>query len=616
MKELVSVLKMSGFRLTKFISNSDKILDVLPSSEISTSPASKQFNSEDIQRALGIQWDIRHDEFTFSNIPRKGEATKRNILRILSSVFDPLGFLNPFTLTAKKLLQGLWKQKLGWDEEIPESGKHVWYNWLQDLSQIEKVRIPRCYTTENSDVTDYQLHMFSDASEDAYGTAAYLRQEHENGNISCNLVMSKNRLAPIKIITIPRLELQAAVLSSRLQSKLIKEFDIGINSIVYWTDSMLALQYIHNEKRRFKTFVANRVSEIRGNTSLSEWNFVEGNDNPADDSTRSKTLEQFLKSKRWFNGPDFLYDDKSTWNDKTEVKELEHCDEFRKDITVATVKVLEDFPIIITKYSSLSRLLRVTATCLRFAKNCQNKVSPRSQASTHLLSKDDINRAYTVLIRHVQKTAFADEYQALLSGDDLPKNSSLANLNPFLDLKKVLRVGGRLKNASIPYTAKHQAILPSKHHLSDLFIRDEHLKSAHAGAEYVLASIRQHLWIIGCRGRTKSIIRQCFYCKILRTKPKVTIMADLPLCRVDDSSPAFYHTGVDFFGPLLVKVLRSKVKRWGCIFTCMSTRSIHLEVAESLSTDAFINVLRRFTSRRGHPCTQIVAPTSRVPIKN
>ena len=83
------------------------------------------------------------------------------------------------------------------------------------------------------------------------------------------------------------MELQAAVLSSRLQSKLIKEFDIGINSIVYWTDSMLALQYIHNEKRRFKTFVANRVSEIHGNAFLAEWNFVEGNDNPADDSTRS-----------------------------------------------------------------------------------------------------------------------------------------------------------------------------------------------------------------------------------------------------------------------------------------------------------------------------------------
>ena len=129
-------------------------------------------------------------------------------------MFDPLGFLNPFTLTAKKLLQGLWKQKLGWDDDIPDSGKRVWYNWLQDLSQIDKVKIQRCYTTESSEVTDCQLHMFSDASEDAYGTTAYMRQEHENGNNSCSLV--KNRLAPVKIILIPQLELQVAVLSSRL----------------------------------------------------------------------------------------------------------------------------------------------------------------------------------------------------------------------------------------------------------------------------------------------------------------------------------------------------------------------------------------------------------------
>ena len=306
-------------------------------------------------------------------------------------------------------------------------------------------------------------------------------------------------------------------------------------------------------------------------------------------------------SKRCFHGQDFLYNDKETWSKHIEVEEMGDCDEFRKSVFVTAVKLDDDFPISIEKYSSWLRLLRVTAWCIRFIRNCRGRLTLRSQASQYLLSKGDINQARTILVRHVQKREFSEEYHALFSGKDIPKGSSIANLNPFLDLKKVLRVGGRLRNASIPYAAKHQFILPKKHHLSDLLIRDEHRRNAHAGSEYTLASLRQFVWIVGCRSRIKSIIRQCLMCKISRAKPRPTIMADLPLCRVAASSPPFFHTGVDFFGPLLVKILRSKAKRWGCIFTCMSTRATHLEVAESLSTDSFINVLRRFISRRGQP---------------
>ena len=125
-RELVDLLKISGFRLTKFSNNSDEILDSLPSTEVSSSPFSIQFNPESFERAFEIRWDMRSDEFLFATIQRKGEATKRNVLRILSSVFDPLGLLNPFTLTIKKLLQSLWKHKLDWDDEIPDFAKQIW----------------------------------------------------------------------------------------------------------------------------------------------------------------------------------------------------------------------------------------------------------------------------------------------------------------------------------------------------------------------------------------------------------------------------------------------------------------------------------------------------------
>ena len=173
---------------------------------------------------------------------------------------------------------------------------------------------------------------------------------------------------------------------------------------------------------------------------------------------------------------------------------------------------------------------------------------------------------------------------------------------PFLK-DGLIRVGGRLKHATLPFAAKHQIILPYKHHSMYLILREIHESNAHSGPEFMLSHFREKFWGIKARSVARAVVRDCFYCKKKNSKAHVPVMSDLPQTRLTPNEPPFFKTGTDYFGPITVKIGRARAKRWGCIFTCLSTRAVHLELAEKLNTDSFINVLRRFISRRGHPRT-------------
>ena len=173
-------------------------------------------------------------------------------------------------------------------------------------------------------------------------------------------------------------------------------------------------------------------------------------------------------------------------------------------------------------------------------------------------------------------------------------------LNPFLD-DGVLRVGGRLSKASICYNAKHPVILPNNHHLSDLMIVQHHHQVGHSGMGHTWTSLRQKFWIIKGGAAVRKVIGNCVFCRKRNTSLGQQIMAELPEVRVRPNKLPFSAIGVDYLGPFLVKQGRSMVKRFGCIFTCLRTRAVHIEVARTLSTDSFIDALQRFIGRRGKP---------------
>ena len=251
----------------------------------------------------------------------------------------------------------------------------------------------------------------------------------------------------------------------------------------------------------------------------------------------------------------------------------------------------------------MEKVIRAVAWIKRFLQNCRIKLpTSKTIMQTELtkeLTSEEESAGELKLLQLIQSENFSEEITSLQNKRVL--NGHFKKLDVFIDDHGLIRVGGRLKHDDFPYASKHQVILPAKHDAIILLVKHYHRQQHHVGREHLMSILRQRFWIIGGRVMCKQVIRSCVVCQKTNAKPTFTKMADLPADRITSSLPPFYHVGVDYFGPITVKVLRSRVKRWGCIFTCLTSRAVHLEVAPSLESDDFINVLERFVCRRGHP---------------
>ena len=186
--------------------------------------------------------------------------------------------------------------------------------WRNELPLLEMTEVPRCFKLkEMENRKKVELHHFSDASTEGYGQCSYLRVEDTRNRVNCSLVMGKARVTPLKPITIPRLELTAAVVSVRASEMLRQELRYDEIEEAFWTDSKVVQAYIHNDTRRFHTFVANRLQQIREHTVPEQWKYIEGKKNPADDASRGLSLKDLLQSSRWLRGPSFLWDHHDSW---------------------------------------------------------------------------------------------------------------------------------------------------------------------------------------------------------------------------------------------------------------------------------------------------------------
>ena len=606
--ELIKLLGTGGFKLTKWASNSAEVLKAIseldPELNISTVVDLSLDDKDKVtQRTLGVQWNVKRDMFVFEGIEMKCVTTKRGILSAISTVFDPLGFLAPFVLRAKLILQSLWEKGLDWDEPIDEDDLREWQQWVTELQELSNVELKRCFWPAGFKTVRFVLHTFADSSERAYGAVCYLQMISDTGEIHVGIVMSKTRVAPVKrhCLTLPRLELQAAVLAVDVHDVVVRELDLPIADSYFWSDSMIVLQYIHNDKKRHETFIANRVSKIRRSTEPSQWRFVPGILNPADDCSRGLAMSQLSNNSRWFRGAEFLWLDQSMWPEQPtfESKETSMTDVISvKNVTMSDVTECSqpDSSIDPSRFSTLIRLKRVTAWCFRFLHNARNPNEKR----VGKLTVEELNEAIMFWVKTSQREAFQPEIAALSSGNPLPKRSPLLQLTPVL-IEGVLRIGGRLHNAKIPFGARHQAIIPRDHAIAKLLVVDAHKRLHHVGLEHTIAEIRQSYWIIRLRSMVKHVIYSCFYCRRRRVNPIVPLMATLPECRLACEQPVFTYTALDYFGPMLIKRGRGREKRWGCLFTCLSTRAVHLELVNGLGTDAFLMALRRFIARRGNP---------------
>ncbi|XP_054713646.1 uncharacterized protein LOC129223104 [Uloborus diversus] len=528
---------------------------------------------------LGIMWDRKLDNLhvKIENVAVSEKVTKREVLSLTQSIFDPLGFLTPVLLQAKLLLQEIWEMKVDWDAPLPGITRNKFLKWYNQLKILNDLRIPR--RIGFGDRSTWSLHIFCDASQHAYATVIFLRSESE-GEIFVRFVAAKSRVTPLKGITIPRLELMSCVLGVRL-SKYVSEALALHVAKYFWTDSSTALFWIQRNDA-WGTFVGNRVREICSVTNTNQWSHISSHLNFADLPSRGCLPLQYSKSD-WWSGPVCLKSPKDNWP-KSEVKASETLvfAERKKGICLNLSAVVESDRVKwYEKFSKFSKMIPVLSWVKRFIKNCQKVTVIREP----FLLDSEIKESKIALLALVQTESFPE------MGD------SIGGILTIRDQSGLRRVRTRIVEREDSYEFRYPILLPSKHYIVNCFVRDYHLKYSHAGTQALTVIMREEFWIIGARRIIRSIVKNCVRCKRFAAKPPTTGSIQLPLDRVRDAF-AFEVTGIDLCGPL---ILWNKTKTWIVLFTCAVYRCVHLELVSSISTETFIQALRRFIARRGRP---------------
>ena len=616
---IIGLCDEGGFNLTKFVSTNKEVLNSLPPSKLA--PRMKEYDlyegSTFIERALGVHWCIVNDEMLFRIEFKDSPLTRKGILSTISSIYDPPGLASPFIFEGRKVLQAIVHEKRCWDDDISSTHRMRWEKWRIKLAMIERIRIPRCVKPIGfGHAVSTTLHHFADASEIGYGTASYIRQVNLKGEINVCLLMGKSRVAPMRATNIHRLELTAAFTASKISNLLNSELDISPLLHQYWSDSKIVLGYIKNESKRFRVYVANRTQAIRETTDVSKWHYVNTKDNPADYASRGLDVDS-PETQTWFIGPERLWKPDENLIHSEEQYIVEDNDpELKKVLHVNTVSLTnmdnDIFSRLESRISGWYRCIRVLATIRRFITLCKQKINMEVGTISAHLTVEDLNESEKCLIRMIQKKYFHHELRLLKSikietgraGEKkrkaaLKKSSSLRKLNPFVDEFGIIRVGGRIQKSLLEDSLKYPVILPRKGHFTTAAVRWIHQKVEHAGRYMTLHEMRtEGYWVINGSSIIRSLISRCVRCRFLRGRLGEQKMSDLPHERINESPP-FTFSGVDMFGPFIIKERRSEVKRYVVLFTCFSSRAVHLETTVTMETDSLINAMRRFIGRRG-----------------
>lgn len=589
--QLTNIFNCGGFKIVKWSSNSNNLLSCIPIED--QMPQRKNFEEDFTVKILGLQWHAPSDILTVKVSQTPIVCNKRNILSVLARMYDPLGFISPVTIFAKILIKKLWSLKLEWDAIPPESIVNLWNHFQSELPFISKINIARHIFIDTDMRAD--LIGFCDASENGYGAVLYVRAYAPNITAKVNILCAKSRVAPMKIVSIPRLELCAAVLMTRLIRFVLSCYKMRFKfeNIFAFTDSTTVLQWINSSPARWKIFVAHRVSFIQEELSCKHWFHVSSEENVADGLSRGLLPQALLQTSTWFNGPHWLYEDYTRWPIHSySIAEDNDTSEERK-VTLTLLKQVDN-PLIkfSLRFSSYNRLIRSIVFILRFMKKLSRN---------YLITASDFNYAELYLLRVLQKQVFSEEIEQLKSKGTC--SSSIRKLNPFIE-NELLRVGGRLAHSELEYEKKHPILLPKKNHIVNLLIDHCHRSNFHTGPNLVLSILRQKYWILGGRDAVRSRLGACNICFKIRPKPVFPKMGDLPAVRITQAKP-FLHTGVDYAGPFYVSSSRRRgvrpQKAYICIFVCLAVKAIHLEVASDLTTKVFLMAFKRFISRRG-PC--------------
>ncbi|XP_062551107.1 uncharacterized protein LOC134216156 [Armigeres subalbatus] len=610
--QLDEMMISGGFRLRKWASNNSKVLEgVSPEDLAIPQSVGVSFCSDTSVKTLGLTWvpesDVLRFQFAIPAVEEKKEYTKRHVLSVIATLFDPLGLLGAAITTAKIFMQQLWSiqdgngQRLDWDHPLPPTVGETWKKLQNQLPAFNLITIDRCVIIPGAKTVE--IHCFSDASEKAFGACVYLRSQNADGSVIVRLLTSKSRVAPLKCQSIPRLELCGALLAAQLYEKVQASLKSTMTSY-FWTDSTCVLRWIQATPTMWTTYVANRVAKIQTITEKGHWRHVPGMDNPADLISRGISPGEIVANRFWWQGPRWLELGSELWPKAATNFEEEGEDERRRTVVASSASPYSEFnDQYIGRFGSYTDMIRRTAYWLRLMDLLRKPREERKDGS--FLSTVELRQAENVLVRRIQKEFFSKEWKAIINKTIIPSNSPLRWYNPFISTDGIMRVGGRLNNSLETEDIKHPIPLPARHKFTRMLLHYYHERLLHAGPQLMLAVVRLRFLPLGGRSVAKQIVHECLKCFRSRPTAIQQFMGELPSSRVTVSRP-FSQTGVDFFGPVYIRQVprRPAVKAYVALFICMSTKAVHLELVTDLSTERFLQALRRFVSRRGK-CSDI-----------
>lgn len=600
LKQLVSQCQMD---LDKWKTNSEMLVEEINDN---TSKEEKPLElNDELTSILGVKWHPSSDCFSFvvHEISTK-IITKRTITSTVARIYDPSGYLSPIIITARAFIQELWKSNVDWDDQLNEKIKERWIGFCEDLRAINYLKVPRwLHTTKRENI---ELYGFADASEIGYGAAIYVRCAMEKGT-NCNLLTSKTRVAPVKTVSIPRLELCACEMLAKLMKRIRIKCNLEHVSYHLFTDSKIALSWIANYPSNLKVFVANRVASIQRNSEIERWQHISSKDNPADIASRGIKPCDLLKNDLWWHGPTNLSDKMLQSNVKVIKLSDEEALEIRNElkpiftgvIGVNNFKWLQKKGLpLIECYSSITKIERITAYVFQAKEIFMRRANTANQ-SVGRLTRENLMNARDYWIRFTQLQHFGKEFHQIEQNISVDKSSELRNLVPFIGKDQLLRVSGRLLNASIPYDERHPIIIPAHSTLQKLLMQEAHNSTLHGNIQMMRHYLNRRYWIIGAKRAAKAVIKRCVKCQNHLTSDKQQLMSDLPKERLTPSRP-FYYCGVDYFGPIKIKRFEGRCRSidigYGAVFVCLTTRMVHIECVTNLTSERFLWALSRLAS--------------------
>lgn len=600
-EQLIQLLKLGGFELHKWCANDKRLISGIPHDKLSFSDDIDLNKDELCVKTLGLRYNVTSDKL-FINCPEteiQDKYTRRQVLSFISKFYDPLGLVGPLFVSSKIILQKICKLHLSWDDELPTDLNEEWKAFAKNLIEMSSIEIKRHIDTRNAH--KIELIGYADASNKAYGCSVYLRIVNNDGSVYVNLLCSKSRICPInKDLSTPRLELNSALLLAMLVNKMYNLLKNKYDLNVYlYLDSMIVLGWLNIEPMRLQAYVANRVIKITELTCNFHWFYVPTDQNPADCISRGVQPHLLQSHSLWWNGPvvlqnhDFIHV-KTNVAAQVDLPELK-CNTNK---TCSAVNVINKFNFL-TKYSNIDTMKRIMAYVLRFLKNCKLKPNERIYGN---LSPTELEDGLNMIIKIDQHHNYGVEISSLRASR--PVKGSLSSLNCYLDKNQMLRVGGRLQNSMLPYAKMHPIILVKGSNITKLLILKAHKQLMHASQKGILCFLNEKYWLVDALREIKGVIHKCITCFKLKAKNATQLMGSLPKERVCVARP-FERVGIDYAGPFTLKFARVRkpvhCKGYVLLFICFVTKAVHIELASNLTTDNFLNCLKRFIARRNKP---------------